>query len=66
MDTTSGLVAEIIVTTSTIDASFATECLPLDNTIVASYTVEKISVAVVDMSLAGVEDSLVNLGLVFS
>lgn len=64
--TTSSLIAVIIVTTSTIDTSFVTECRPLDNTIVASYTVEKISATVVEKLLASVVDSLVNLGQIFS
>lgn len=63
--TTSSLIAVITVTASSIDTPVATECPPLDNTIVASNTVEEIPVAVVEKLLASIVDSLVNLGLVF-
>ena len=63
--TTSGLIAVISVTAASIDTSLATESLPLNNTIVASNTVEEIPVAVVEELPASIVDSLVNLGLVF-
>lgn len=65
VDITSSLIAVIIVAASSIDTPFATVCLPADNTIVTSYTVEEIPLAVVEELLASAVDSLVNLGLVF-
>lgn len=63
--TPSSLAAVITTVTSSIETPVATICLPLDNTAVAPCAVEQIPQAVVDELFPRVEDSQVNLGLVF-
>lgn len=58
------LLTVVTLVSSSINTPTSAAFLPINNTFIASYTVEEIILAIVDFLLASIVDSLVDLGLI--